>query len=114
MSSSLLLMEPMGGSFGRFLPSCRAASASERSCGPSLARIEFDIVIFCGVVFLLKNEWSPSFPHEELEAWACVAHVASRCTLLGYLPLSQDILTLVPALNLPPSLSNAGEGRPRC
>ncbi|RVX09998.1 hypothetical protein CK203_013069 [Vitis vinifera] len=25
MSSSILLMEPMGGSFGRFLPACRTA-----------------------------------------------------------------------------------------
>ena len=68
MSSNLLLMEPMGGSFGRFLPSCRTARckrmfrtmgvtiglgraaqvvaagglALPSSCGPSLARIELD------------------------------------------------------------------------
>ena len=39
--------------------------------------------IFYRVVFLLKNEWRPSFPQGELEAWACVAHVASRCMFLG-------------------------------
>ncbi|RVW85135.1 hypothetical protein CK203_032941 [Vitis vinifera] len=31
MSSSLLLMEPMGGSFGRFLPAGRSLGVSERS-----------------------------------------------------------------------------------
>ena len=63
--------------------------------------------IFCRVAFLLKNEWSPSFPHGELEAWACVAHVALRCMSLGWLLLSQDISTLVLALSLLPGLLNA-------
>ena len=66
--------------------------------------------IFYRVVFLLKNEWSPNFPHGELEAWACVAHVALRCMSLGWLLLSQDISTLVLALSLLPSLLNAGDG----
>ena len=65
--------------------------------------------IFYRIVFLLKNEWSPSFPHGELEAWACVAHVALRCMSLGWLLLSQDISTLVLALSLLPGLSNAGD-----
>ena len=63
--------------------------------------------IFYRIVFLLKNEWSPSFPHGELEAWACVAHVALRCMSLGWLLLSQDISTLVLALSLLPGLLNA-------
>ena len=68
MSSSLLLMEPLGGSFGRFLPACRTAWCGGTfctkgvtiglgcvpqvvstgglglpgSCGPSLARIALD------------------------------------------------------------------------
>ena len=68
MSSSLLLMEPVGGSFGEFLPACRTAWCGRMfyttsaikglgyasqvvatgglifpgSCGPSLARIASD------------------------------------------------------------------------
>ena len=38
------------------------------SCGPSLARIELDNLIFYHVVFLLRNEWNLSFLHVELEA----------------------------------------------
>ncbi|RVW67470.1 hypothetical protein CK203_063052 [Vitis vinifera] len=85
MSSSLLLMEPLGGSFGRFLPTCRTACAgkhSERSytmgvvatsglglpdsCGPSLARIVPDNWGLLSRCLLLRNELSLSFPHEEL------------------------------------------------
>ena len=65
--------------------------------------------IFYHVAFLLKNEWSLSFPHGELEVWACVAHVASRCLFLGELQLSQDILTLVLALSLLLGLLNASD-----
>ncbi|RVW73051.1 hypothetical protein CK203_061069 [Vitis vinifera] len=66
MSSSLLLMEPMGGSFGIFsqlvVPLGRGAQVVAiggldlpGSCGPSLARIEFDNWIFYHVVFSLKS-----------------------------------------------------------
>ena len=86
------------------------ALVSQALVGLVLCALNLTTGIFCRIAFLLKNEWSPSFPHGELEAWACVAHVASRCMFLGYLPLSQDILTLVLALSLLPGLSNAGDG----
>ena len=77
--------------------------------GLVLRALNLTTVIFYRVVFLLKNEWSPSFPHRELEALVCVAHVALRCMPLGWFLLSQDISTLVLALNLLPGLSNADD-----
>ena len=40
----------------------------------------------------------------------CVAHVALRCMFLGWLLLSQDILTLVLDLSLLPGLLNVDDG----
>ena len=59
------------------------ALVSRALVGLVLRALNLTIGIFYHVVFLLKNEWSPSFSHGELEAWACVAHEASRCMLLG-------------------------------
>ena len=44
--------------------------------GLVLRALNLTTMIFYRVVFLLKNEWSLSFPHGELDAWECVAHVA--------------------------------------
>ena len=80
------------------------------SCGPSLARIVPDNWGLLSRCLLLRNELSMSFPHEELGAWACVAHVAYRCLFLGWLLLSQGILTLGQALSLQPGLLNVVDG----
>ena len=46
MSSSLLLMEPLGGLFGRFLPTCRTAW-----CGGMFCTIGVTIGSGCGETF---------------------------------------------------------------
>ena len=59
------------------------ALISQALVGPVLRALNLTAVIFYHAVFLLKNEWSLSFPPGELEAWVCMAHEASRCMLLG-------------------------------
>ncbi|KAL6327621.1 hypothetical protein AAG906_022040 [Vitis piasezkii] len=85
MSSSLLLMEPLGGSFGRFLPTCCTAR-----CGGTFCTIGVTIGSQCGRTF-------------------CTMGVTIGS---GLLLLSQGILTLGQALSLLPGLLNADDGRP--
>ena len=59
------------------------ALISQALVGPVLRALNLTAVIFYHVVSLVKNEWSLSFPHGELEAWVCVAHGALRCMFLG-------------------------------
>ena len=59
------------------------ALVSQALVGLVLRALNLTTEIFYHVVFLLKNEYSPSFSHGELEAWEYVARVASRCMLLG-------------------------------
>ena len=85
------------------------ALISQAPVGLVLRAWNLTTVIFYHVVFLLKNEWSLSFPRGELKAWVCVAHEASRCMLLGQLLLTQDVSILALALSLPPDLLSADD-----
>ena len=59
------------------------ALISQAVVGLVLRALNLTTVIFYHVASLLKNEWSLSFPHGELEAWVCMAHEALHCMLLG-------------------------------
>ena len=133
MSSSLLLMEPVGGSFRGFFPAWRTAWCEKTFCTMGVTRgsgvlprvwlpvaLSSQVLVglasrasclttgvSCHAVSLTRDGWSLSFPPGELGAWACVALVVSHRPSRGWPPQSQGILTLVQALSLLLGLSSA-------
>ncbi|KAL6320521.1 hypothetical protein AAG906_007600 [Vitis piasezkii] len=100
MSSSLLLMEPMGGSFGRFLPTCRTAWCGGTFCTIGVTKGRCAPGLWCWRPW--PSSCGPSLARIASDNWGLL----SRCLFAerrGLLLLSQGILTLGQALSSLPS-----------